>query len=251
MKLLSAMRNFIMPPLCPGCHDCFKVKYGGRNEMCPECGMKWAAARATLCPVCAEPYHSCRCADKRLTKSGACAHVKLVPYSADSGIGNRVVHYIKKKRDTRVFAMLGRELATEIQQYHRALGLRIEDSVITYSPRRRRAVNEIGFDQAKLLADAVSRETKIPMERLILRTGVTKRAQKKLGATQRAKNARGAFRLKDGTPLKGKTVFIVDDLITTGATVGEAVRLLKKGGAAMCVAVSVAYTEKEIKKETD
>ena len=251
MKLLSALRNFIMPPLCPGCHDCFNVKYGGRNEMCSECGVKWAAARATLCPLCNEPYHSCRCADKGLSRAGAVAHVKLVPYSASGGIGNRVVHYVKRKRDARVFAMLGRELAYEIQQYHRALGLRLEDSLITYSPRRRRAVNEVGFDQAKLLAAAVSRESGIPLIPMISRTRIANRAQKKLGAAQRAKNAHGAFRLKDGTPLKGRTVFVVDDLITTGATVGEAVRLLKKGGAAMCVAVSVAYTEKETKKETD
>ncbi|MBQ8387542.1 MAG: ComF family protein [Clostridia bacterium] len=245
MKLPWALRNFFMPPICPGCRECIATKYGAKNETCADCGMKWTAARATLCPVCSEPWHSCLCTCKKLETAGASAHIKLVPYTSREGIGNRVVHYIKTVSDKRIFSMLGRELAREIDLYFDRMGLRREDAILTYAPRRRRTVRLVGFDQAKLLTQAVSKHSGIPVVKLLRRKGRGGRAQKRLDAATRAKNVHGMFELCSGVELSGKTVLLIDDLVTTGATAGECVRLLKKKGAALVICASVAYTEKE------
>lgn len=245
MKLTDAVKNFFMPPICPGCRECIAVKYGASNEICLDCGMKWTAARATLCPVCSEPWHSCVCACKKLERAGVSAHIKLVPYRSRDGIGNQIVHYIKTVRDKRVFSMLGRELAHEIELYLERMGLHREDTVLTYAPRSRRTVRVVGFDQAKLLTRAASRHSGITAVKLLKRKGAGGVAQKALGAEERDKNVRGKFALFAKDELSGKTVILIDDLVTTGATVGECARILKKNGASLVICASVAYTEKE------
>ena len=245
MKLISAVRNFFFPPICPGCHECVKVKYGARNEICTDCGMKWTSARATLCPRCSEPYHSCLCICKKLEVAGASAHIKLVPYTSREGIANSIVHYIKRVNDKRIFLMLGRELSHEIDIYCNRMGLHREDAVLTYSPRRRRTVIDIGFDQARLLALAISKHSGISTVKLLRRRNSGGLAQKKLNAEERLKNVRGMFDFCGNGKLNGKVVFLIDDLVTTGATLGECVRILKKNGAALVICVSVAYTEKD------
>ena len=63
-----------------------------------------------------------------------------------------------------------------------------------------------------------------------------------LGRAQRARSIRGAFRARGGD-LKGRSVFLVDDVLTTGATCGAAARALKRAGAARVVAVVIARAE--------
>ena len=63
------------------------------------------------------------------------------------------------------------------------------------------------------------------------------------GRTERAERLRGAFRARTGPSLAGRTVLLVDDILTTGATCGSAARALKSAGAARVVAVVIARAE--------
>ena len=112
MKIADAVKSFLSPPICPGCRECIAVKYGAENVICPDCGMKWIAARSTLCKKCSEPWHSCICTDRRLESAGVSAHIKLVPYRSRDGIGNRVVHYIKTVSGKRFFQCSAASLQT-------------------------------------------------------------------------------------------------------------------------------------------
>lgn len=245
MKIADAVKSFLSPPICPGCRECIAVKYGAENVICPDCGMKWIAARATLCKKCSEPWHSCICTDRRLESAGVSAHIKLVPYRSRDGIGNRVVHYIKTVSGKKVFSMLGRELADELGLYFNRMGLRREDAILTYAPRSRRTVRIVGFDQAKLLTRAVSQHSGIPYVKLLNRKSRSGKAQKALSAKAREKNTKGMFEFCAREGLSGKTVILVDDLVTTGATLGECARVMKKNGASLVICASVAYTESE------
>ena len=64
-----------------------------------------------------------------------------------------------------------------------------------------------------------------------------------LGRVQRLRSMRGAFRARRVKDLKGRTVFLVDDILTTGATCGAAARVLKRAGAARVVAVVIGRAE--------
>ena len=154
--------------------------------------------------------------------------------------------YMKKKRDFRIFSFVASELLFELERYISKMGIRREDILITYCPRKRKSVNEIGFDQARMIATCLSKISNIRCDSLILRKISLAKAQKKLDAKKREKSVKNAFALKRSVDLKGKTVVLVDDLVTTGATMGKCASLLKKGGASLVVGLCVAYTEKNV-----
>ena len=251
MKIGLALRDFFFPPKCPGCYEIFKAQYGRDNEMCEACKRKWEVLRATVCADCGEPFTNCKCAPKALERAGVSSLIKLVPYRQKRAVSNNTVLYIKRHRDARVFAFLADQLAYEIERTVKRLGLRREDIALCYSPRRRGAVAETGFDQARLLSLGVSKRTQLPTIKALARVGKLSRAQKKLNAKGRSENVRGAFSLARGADVKNKTVFLIDDLVTTGSTMAECARQLKRGGAALVIGVCVAFTEKETKNGVD
>jgi predicted amidophosphoribosyltransferase len=65
-----------------------------------------------------------------------------------------------------------------------------------------------------------------------------------MGPTERDQNMRGAFRVR--RQVSGRTVLLVDDVLTTGATCGAAARALKRAGAARVVAVVIARAERKL-----
>ena len=92
------------------------------------------------------------------------------------------------------------------------------------------------FNQAVLLAGQLSRATGIPMdEKILLRVKPTQ-TQTRLKRHERAQNMRGAFAVRNGVTLKGRSVILVDDVLTTGATTNECARALRAADAAdVCV----------------
>ncbi len=244
MKIIHAIRDFFFPPVCPACREVFAANYGERNELCSDCEYKWELERSYICASCGERFADCKCMPPALERAKVTALLKLVPYGTRHRTVQNTVLYIKRRRDGRVFSFLSRELTKNLNKYIEKLGLRREDAVIAYCPRRRSAVNSVGFDQARLLAEGISRQTGIGVIHAIKRRSGFGQAQKKLGAAGRKKNVKGAFALKRRADVKNKTVFLVDDLVTTGSTMGECARLLKKAGAALVIGVCVAYTEK-------
>ncbi len=244
MNIGYAIRDFFFPPTCPGCYDVFAAKYGEKNELCPDCEKKWELLKATVCRNCGDRFSSCRCVPKALEKAGVSCLIKLVPYCNKRAVSNNVVLYAKRRRDKRVFDFLADQLDYELERYVNKLGIRADSAIIAYCPRRRSAINKIGFDQARLLAEALEKRSGIACVRIIKRSFFGGRAQKKLDAKKRARNVKGVFFIDRNIDIKSKTVFLLDDLVTTGATMGECVKLLKKSGAALVVGICVAYTEK-------
>ncbi len=100
--------------------------------------------------------------------------------------------------------------------------------VVTWVPAAPSRGRQRGYNQAELLAKSLSRELELPMQRLLYRfnTG-TQVGQSRVS---RLKRVRDQFypATKD---LKGKRVLVVDDVLTTGATLSECARQLKKSGA--------------------
>ena len=105
---------------------------------------------------------------------------------------------------------------------------------------------ERGFNQAELIARAAKK--RLP-ERFEIADGLLKRerpthSQVGLTREERVANMRGAFRVTDPQRVKGRTVIVVDDVMTTGTTVSECARVLKKAGAERVSAATVARTLK-------
>ena len=93
---------------------------------------------------------------------------------------------------------------------------------------------ERGYNQAEALAEGVARALDVPMVRLLKRNRAT-RAQASLSASARRRNVDGAFELTPGAAAAGR-LLLVDDVLTTGATLAAAARPLTDAGAAVTVA---------------
>lgn len=104
-------------------------------------------------------------------------------------------------------------------------------------PRRER---ERGFNQALLLARRLGRARGIPVRADALVRAAATQAQTELDARARRANVRGAFRLRRPEAIAGRHVLLVDDILTTGATLSECARCLREGGAATVGALTVA-----------
>jgi ComF family protein len=110
--------------------------------------------------------------------------------------------------------------------------------LITYIPTVHRHVRERGFDHAKLLAKTAAKQQRTIAIPLLERCVQTRQ----LGASRvvRMKNMSHAFEVKPHITLRGKHIVLIDDVITTGATILAAARVLKDAGAAQVTVVAVA-----------
>lgn len=134
----------------------------------------------------------------------------------------------------RIFAPVMAELAGELE-------LKEIDCLVPVPlhPARER---ERGYNQAKLLADALSVQIGIPVRTDLLKRIRKTRQQARLSHSQRGKNTRGAFLTEQN--LNGMRILLVDDVITTGSTVSSCAEALRAAGAAHVEAISIAGTRR-------
>ncbi|UCD06370.1 MAG: ComF family protein [candidate division WOR-3 bacterium] len=97
-----------------------------------------------------------------------------------------------------------------------------------------------GHNQSDILSRLISRETGIRLEYILRRIKNT-RTQTRLNAEQRRENVRNAFALGNGC-VQSKKILLIDDVLTTGATMNECARLLKEHGAAAVYSCVAAIT---------
>ena len=119
----------------------------------------------------------------------------------------------------------------------------IEADLITWVPLSGRRLRKRGYDQAKLLAEEVARRTGTEVRRLLIKQ-VHNRAQSGAGSPEeRAKNVKGVYRCTDN--VAEKRILLVDDIVTTGATLSEAAGMLLAAGAKEVIGLTLARNEKQ------
>jgi ComF family protein len=107
-------------------------------------------------------------------------------------------------------------------------------------PLHKKRLRQRGFNQALLLAAAIGQRFGIPLScDNLVRVRYT-RPQVELSAGERAANVAGAFALRRPAEAAGKSILLIDDVFTTGATLNECSRVLKEAGAASVTALTLA-----------
>ena len=124
-----------------------------------------------------------------------------------------------------------------------------EADLITCVPLSRRRLRKRGYDQAELLAREVARRLGLPCVRLLRKTK-NNRAQSGTGSVEeRRRNVEGVYQAVSS--LNGESVLLIDDIVTTGATIASAARSLRESGAQRIIGLSVARTTKESNGDRD
>jgi predicted amidophosphoribosyltransferase len=193
------------------------------------------------CPVCgaagAVPCAKCRAA---LRPSDPVPAIEGVDWCAAllayRGAGRELVARAKFRNQRAGLAWLGRGMAEVV----RASGN--EPALVTWAPADPGHVRSRGFDHGELLAKQVARGLGVPCVALLERTrGLVLTG---LSAGDRAGGPPiGPRRLRSrALPLRGATVLVVDDVVTTGATLRRAAAALRSIGAARVLAVTAAHT---------
>lgn len=126
--------------------------------------------------------------------------------------------------------------------------LRTSFDFVTWTPCSRRRRWSRGFDQAELLAKALARELDLEARPTLEKFRHRPPQSKTKTAAKRRANVQGAYRLLPGADVRGRTVLVVDDILTTGATLGECGRILRQAGVKDLYAAVIAAVNQDENK---
>jgi ComF family protein len=134
---------------------------------------------------------------------------------------------------------LVRFFVSQLEVEARAMG--VFDIVIPV-PLHSKRLKERGFNQASLIARPLARKMECAYDVNMLKR--TKEVGPQVGRElkDRLKAVKGIFEVTDQKKIKGKSVLLIDDVLTTGATANECARVLKKGGASLVNILTIART---------
>jgi ComF family protein len=151
------------------------------------------------------------------------------------GALQQVQHALKYRNRPRYGVALGRLMAAGWDA--RAVAL---DAIVPIPLHRTRRY-ERGYNQSTLLARGLSETLDVPVRTDWLRRPIATRSQARLSRAARWSNVEGAFRATRADAVAGRSLLLVDDIITTGSTAVAAAATLKKAGAAQVTLYALAF----------
>ena len=242
---MSFLSRLLFPPKCAACKvllDWYETD--GVTALCPSCLEKWIAEKNVTCGICGKKVTHCSCVTGEMRKARCAGFRKLTYYQGRTRepVPNRLIYHIKESRSAQTHAFLARELQSAIEELLPCAEDR-QNAVLTFVPRSRSAKMKYGTDQAEELVRALAKVTDLPCRKLIRRASGRGGEQKTLSASARLKNATHSFVLSRGVDVRGKTVVLVDDIVTTGASMATCTRLLRHVGAQQVYCLSIASND--------
>jgi ComF family protein len=219
------MRDFLASLLFGGA--CFVCRGRSRELLCQACRAELPLLAAELCPRCALPCPGGAVCGRCLAEPpgfDATTAVLAYDFPADA-----LVHALKFRGELALAPLLGKMLSARVS--HLSV-----DRVIPV-PLSSARLRSRGYNQAVEIARHVA-AAKLDVDACVRHMDGT--PQTELPWDERRRNVRGAFRCR--RPLTGATVAVVDDVMTTGATLDELAHTLKRAGAARVVNWVIART---------
>lgn len=228
--------NLIFPKKCISCGDF--MKSGEYDVFCPVCRTKYEAMKREKCRVCGSPHVMCRCIASKLKLIDVPVTERHV-FAFGSELSCTLIYKLKRKNLSALRIFLSHECGEIVKE--ETTGGTCEDFAIVFPPRSKSGIKEYGFDQAHIIATEVSKITDIPLLKVFKRS-LGGKAQKTLSAREREENAEKTFDISEKADLSGRSVIIIDDVVTSGSTVARLSELSKLYGAKRIIVVSVAKT---------
>jgi len=221
--------DFALPPRCPACGiivdelhsfcaDCWKqIEFLGAGG-CQTCGLPLLATDLDQCAAClARP--------PRIARTRAAV--------AYDDLSRSLAIRLKYGRKVAIARTMARFMAPLVEHSG-------DDRLLVPVPLHRTRLWNRGFNQSALVARELARKLKLETDPFVLRRTRRTPPLKGMSPLQRRKAVAGAFRVADPRRIGGRTVVLVDDVLTTGSTAEACARALKRAGAARVELISWA-----------
>lgn len=217
------MLNFIFPPQCPIC----KTRVQNVHTLCNECFGHIRFISKPYCDKCGRPF------EFQITEEylcGTCLTKKQIFHKARAvfkydDFSKRLILPFKHSDHIELTALLTNLL------FQAGSDLFAEIDILIPVPLHRYRLMKRKYNQAALLAKSLSHRIKKPFATGVLLRVKHTQSQGHMKRTQRQQNVSKAFQVKNNQKIIGKHVLLIDDVMTSGATLNECAKALKKAGA--------------------
>ncbi|MFH1192872.1 MAG: phosphoribosyltransferase family protein [Candidatus Jorgensenbacteria bacterium] len=242
-KLWRMFLDALFPPLCAAC-GILLPRNPPHDAICENCLAALAPRDGFCCPFCgarlppplADVLSPCH-PESLFVLAAAMHYADPVPRA--------LIRALKYGRTKAALAPLSSVLLPYLATALRGIPEIAADSrVIIPIPLHPRRLRERGFNQAALIAEALAAVPPLDgaavLQDALARIRYTPTQTAEAGPKKRQENVVGCFVLRRPESIRGKTVFLVDDVFTSGATMGEAAKILHAGGAKRIIGVVIA-----------
>lgn len=222
--VISSLLDFFLPRLCPVCGNNLQPHESFACDCCK-----------LLIPKVSQNFTAV-ITEKKFSGDGIISDfAALYLFQKDKEL-QKIIHELKYGNRFVTGKYLGREIALCLKDKISAWSADCLVPVPLYHVKKA----ERGYNQAEYLCRGISEISGLPVKLNLIKRIRFTNTQTQLNLNERKKNVEGAFRAANSSRIAGKKIILVDDVITTGATIGECAKVLKDSGAARIYALSAA-----------
>ncbi len=234
--------HVLLPPRCASC----RVMVAEKGTLCGDCWQDLSFITSPMCACCGLPFaydmgEGALCASCTADHPAYDTARAALRYDEHS---RKLVTQLKYADQTHVVPLLARMMARVLPPALLASKVRAANLVVVPVPLHRYRLFTRRYNQSALLASAIAKDLALPYcPDMLLRVKHTP-PQASLSKAARGKNVQGAFSVhpKQKVPLKGKEIVLIDDVLTTGATLQACAKKLRQGGAKAVHCLTLART---------
>ncbi len=214
-------------------------------RFCPSCQNKLATVEKTVCNSClskikrADPeFIKSEYQRKYESKRIVSGFVSQYIFEKDKEL-QHIVHALKYDKKFHIGIFLGKSLGKHFKSQFQSWNI----NIIIPIPLHHLKKAERGFNQSYYIAKGISAQTSMAVKSNVIKRMRFTQSQTTKTLKEREENVEGAFKVRKTQKVKGKNVLLVDDVMTTGATINECGKVLLEEGANQIYAATVALAD--------
>ncbi len=237
-QYFNVIISALFPNVCVACGEIIPES----EHLCEYCAEMAEMVDFTKCCIrCGMPKKECRCS-KRVFHFNGCA----APFYND-GVMQKAMYRFKFGKKEYITKFFAEKMALTVKTAYSDINF----DIVTFVPTTFKRKMSRGFNQSELLAKKISKILNTPLLSDLIKCKKSAKIQHTLKFDERFKNVKGRYECNRNYKLNGKTVLLVDDIKTTGATLDECAKQLLLLGADRVYCVTGLMTAKNKKKEKE